>query len=235
MYYIKEFLLEEKDFDLYGNLLPFKVFDIFEKGATTHGELLGVGEKTMSEKNLFWVISQIKYKVIKNPKPEDRVVLKTWPIEPSGIGFLREYLILDSLGETLIMGSANWLTISRDDRKLKIGERVFPEMEFSKELNFGKKIPRLRETSTMEKVYSVTINKNHIDSNSHVNNKHYTTFIKDALGGFTGEIDLLQIDYIQEIMPDDSVEIFLCKNDKEYLIKGESNLKKHFLAKVIYK
>ena len=235
MYYYKNFTFAKEDFDNKGNILPFAVLDIFEKGAVAHGELLGAGEEAMKKKNLFWIISRLKYKTLCAVTYGEELTLKTWPLKPELTGFLREYLILNKKGETVIKGSANWLTLSRDERKLKIGQEVFPAMEFSSEVNFGKKIPRLRDFLNGEFIKEITPQAVNIDFNGHVNNKHYTSFILDALNGFSGIIDTFQIDYVQEIMPDDKVGIVISKSEKEVLVKGENKDKKHFYAKINYK
>lgn len=235
MYYTEKFTFSEDAFLENGNILPFHILKVFEDAATAHGELIGVGENRMKELNLYWIISQLKYKVLKNISKGEELTIKTWPIKPGGIGFLREYLILDKNGDTVIMGSANWLTIGREDRKLKIGQKVFPPMEFSDEINFSNKIPRLRDFPGGEYAKSIIPESFHIDSNGHVNNKHYTSFIKNAIGGFIKAIDTFQIDYVQEIMPEDEVDMIVLKNENEVLIKGENKDKKHFYAKIEYK
>lgn len=234
MYYKEKITLNDNAFDNFGNIIPFHVLKIFQDAATAHGTLLGVGEERMKELNLFWIISQLKYEVVK-PTKERELWVKTWPLEPGNVGFLRNYLILDSKEEVVVKASANWLTVSRDERKLKIGRKVFPPMEFAKELNFGKKIPRLRDFEDGSFALDIVPKNIHIDSNGHVNNKHYTTFISEATGGFEGVISTFQIDYALEIMPGDKVDIIVHKNDKEVLFKGESSDRKHFYARIEYK
>ncbi len=235
MYYTDTFIYGKEDFDEKGNLLPYKVLEVFENGAIAHGELIGVGEKAMREKNLFWIISTLKYQVLRAVPANERLTLKTWPKKPGLVSFQREYLILNQNGEIVIKGSANWLTISRDERKLKAGQKIFPDMEFSDEVTFLKKIPRLRDFDNGILLNSVIPEPCHIDSNGHVNNKHYTSFILNALKGFSGIIDTFQIDYVQEIMPKDKVDIIILNRENEVLAKGEGADKKHFYAKIQYK
>lgn len=232
-YYYEKFTLSDEDFDKQGNLLPFKILEIFEKGAIAHGELLGAGEAAMKEKNLFWVISRLKYKVLKPADKKGELTLKTWPLKPSFAGFLREYVLYDENEEAVIKASANWLTLSRDERKLKLGQQVFPDMEFSDEINFDKRIIRIRDFEG-EPVKNIIPKKEYIDSNGHVNNKHYTDFMLEALDGLSGVVDSFQIDYVQEIMPSDKVEISVARNENEVLVKGEGNGKKHFFGKIIF-
>lgn len=235
MYYEEKITFKNECFNKKGNILPFFILEIFERVACVHGEKLGVGFSDLREKNLLWIVSQIKYQVEKSIIPEEELTIKTWPLEPKRVGYGREYLIKNRGGEIVIKGSSNWLTIGSDDRKLKIGENVFPEMEFLTDTNFNGKIQRLREAGDFVKVNEVIPEKCHIDSNGHVNNKHYTTFILDALKEFDEVIDTFQIDYIQEIMPEDKVSVYVLKSEKETMLKGGEEDKKNFLAKIIYK
>ncbi len=231
MIYENKFTFLEQNFDNLGNVHPFYVLDIFEKSATSHGEIIGVGEETMREKNLYWIISRIKYEVLKPLKPDTEYVIKTWPLKPTKLNFQREYVILTKEGKEVIKGTANWLTIDRSERKLVIGAEVFPEMEFCDKVNFSSKVQRLRDFEGGEFKKEITLSKKHIDSNGHVNNKHYTTLIEDALGGFIKEIKTFQIDYVAEIMENDKVSVFASYEDDKILVKGESD-KKNFLGKI---
>lgn len=231
MIYENKFTFTKENFDIRGNVHPFYILDIFEKSASAHGERIGVGEEKMSKNNLFWIISRLKYEVLKPLKPDAEYIIKTWPLKPTKLNFQREYLILDMDGNEVIKGSANWLTIDRKERKLVIGADVFPDMEFCENVNFSSKIIRLRDFDNGEFQKEITLTKEHIDSNGHVNNKHYTTFIEDALGGFLKEIKTFQIDYVAEIMENDKVSVFSSYEDGKILVKGESD-KRNFIAKI---
>lgn len=231
MIYENKFVFPDKSTDKRGNIRPFYILDIFEKSASAHGEIIGAGEEKMREKNLFWIISRIKYEVLKTIIPNTEYIIKTWPLKPTKLNFQREYLICDREGNEVVKGSANWLTMERTERKLVIGADVFPEMKFYDKVNFTKKVQRLRDFEDAKFISALTPNKNHIDSNGHVNNKHYTTFIEDALGGFLQEIKTFQIDYIAEIMENDNLSIYSFSDNEKTLVKGESD-KINFIAKI---
>lgn len=233
MVYTEEFILDRNAFDGKGNIYPFLILDIFEKAACGHAETIGVGADEMAKKNLFWIISSILYEVTGDVICGEKLVIKTWPLKPKLLFNPREYVIYNSKGETVVKGSANWLTIDRETRKLNMSKDVFPEMEFLTETNFAGKIPRLRNFDGGKKVMEVVPSEKHIDSNGHVNNKHYTTFIFDALSGFKGKIKTFQIEYVAEIMPDDKVFISTVENGNETLVKGESD-KLNFSSKIVY-
>lgn len=235
MYYEEKFCFTNDSFDNKGNIFPFFILKIFEKAACIHGEKLGVSFSDLIKKNLLWIVSQIKYQVIKSILPNEELTIKTWPLEPKRLGYTREYLVTNQTGEIVIKGSSNWLTIDSEDRKLRIKENVFPKMEYMTCENFGGKIPRLRETGEFIKVNDIVPDKTHIDSNGHVNNKHYTTFISDAIKEFDGVIGTFQIDYIKEIMPEDKVSVYVLKNENETMIKGGEDNNKNFVAKIEYK
>ena len=231
MIYENEFNFSSECFDNKGNVRPFYILDVFEKSATAHGEIIGVGEEKMSKKNLYWIISRIKYQVLNQINPCETYIIRTWSLKPTKLNFQREYLILTKDGKEVIKGTANWLTIDRTDRKLVIGADVFPKMDFCDKVNFSDKVQRLRDFENAEFKMKIIPNKNHIDSNGHVNNKHYTTFMEEALGGFFGKIKTFQIDYIAEIMESDELSVFAFSDNEKTLVKGESD-KRNFIAKI---
>ena len=185
----------------------------------------------MKEKNLFWIISRIKYEVLKPLKADTEYVIKTWPLKPTKLNFQREYLILDKDGSEVVKGSANWLTMDRATRRLVIGAAVFPDMEFCDAENFSSKVMRLRDFDNGEFKKEITLTKEHIDSNGHVNNKHYTTLVEEALNGFSSTLKSFQIDYVAEIMENDKVSVYTLNENEAIFVKGETD-KINFIAKI---
>lgn len=234
MIHYENFTLPKEAFDNFENPLPYYILEIFEKGACEHGVRLGVSFEDMRKRELMWVIASTYYEICGKITPDEEYKLKTWPVKPGRIGYEREYLILDKEDKVIVKGTSNWLTTGLIDRKLKLGVNVFGIREYHDERVFGEGIKRLREEDSFPSK-EITPSDEHIDSNGHVNNKHYTTFLYDALGGFSGKVKSFDINYVTEIMPGDKVMVSVKKEEGYDFIKGEVNGSKSFLAKINYK
>ena len=78
-----EFRLTVGDKDLYDNITPYCISNLFQEVASLHAIELGVGYEVMNEKKLAWIIARNKITIIDNSKLKDTVKVKTWPL-PNG-------------------------------------------------------------------------------------------------------------------------------------------------------
>ena len=218
--YSEAAVLSAKYFDNHGNVLPAVVLDLFQKAAGHHAEHLGVGFEAMLAKNLLWVVTQIKYQVLKAIEPDQPLTVTTWPLPPARLGFDREYLITDKSGEVLIKGTSKWMQIDAAERKLVPGTNVYPLTEYRTDKNFEEKIRRIRDFETIGKICRIIPDESTIDSNNHVNNAEYAGFAYRALDDFGGIIESFQIDFLHEVMLGQPLDVGYAVSDKLTLVKG---------------
>ncbi len=230
--------LRTNDCDCRGNIMPFAVLDIFQTVAGRHAEELGCGFDTLYKKGLLWVLVRVKYRVIKSPKPYDTVKVTTWPLPPSKLTLQREYLISDSQGNPLIIGSSQWTTLNKETRKLAPACNVYnlsPE-DFCLTQNFEGKFSRVPIFEPDTQGVLAQPGYCDIDRNGHVNNTKYINLLLNAFPPKENEIiKELQIDYHKELLRDDSVCIFKGAAENAHLFVGQSSKgEKIFLAKTQY-
>lgn len=219
-----------------GNIRPSEVLEIFQNAATAHAEELGVGFDKMLEKNILWVVTQVKYQVCGEIKSGQNGVVTTWPSAPSRAGFERDYLISDENGRVLIKGVSNWVLIDAKERTLVPAFNIYPSDEYCTDKNFEQRTRRLRDFDAESKGYEVTPKESTIDRNGHVNNAKYADFVEEALGGFGGKIDVFQMDFIHEVMPGEHLKLYYTSEEKVTLIKGcAEDETRRFGCSVIYK
>lgn len=236
MKYTEKIVLGVGITDKKGNMHPSEMLDIFQNVATAHAEKLGVGFAKMIEKNLLWVVTQIKYQVCGEIKEGQEVVVITWPSAPSRAGFERDYLVCDEGGNTLIKGVSNWVLMDANERTLSHLVDVYPSDEYCTDKNFEQRTRRLRDFEAEGKGYDVTPKESAIDRNGHVNNAKYADFVEEALGGFDGVIDIFQIDFIHEVMPGMRLKLYCESEENSVRIKGSSEEgNRMFGCSVIYK
>lgn len=215
----EKMILRENCFDAHGNLLPREVLFLFETLAGHHAEALGVGFSAMLERNLLWVIRNIRYQVCGELVPGSEVVGMTWPLPQTKVGFVREYLICDAAGNALIKGTSGWVLIYADTRQLAVAAEVYPDGEYCLEKNFADKTRRISDFAA-EEAMVIYPDASSIDANEHVNNTCYADFAHRALGDFGGRIDTFQIDYQREVLCGEEIRLYAAKNEGSALVKG---------------
>ena len=217
-----DYTLRANDFDKYDHILPSSVLSIFQDAAGRHGEEIGVGFNDMLERNYLWVIVRVKYEVKKAPKRYQKVTIKTWPFEPKRFSYRREYLIIDESGETLIIGSSEWVIIDSVKRSLVSAPNLYNvNGEYYEEMLIDKKIGKVPDFEAEGAPHTVTPAFTELDLNNHVNNTKYANYVLDAINPQENDVvKSFQIDYRKEVLQGSPLEIFYKRQEDGILAKG---------------
>ncbi len=226
--------LNSSMFDLNDKIKPSAILEIFQDVAGFHVEKLGVGFKDLLEKGLLWVVTRIKFDVIKSPVPYQEVVAETWPHQSGKIDFDRDFLIKSNDGKVLIKGTSKWCVISLKTRKFALPTCIeYPEGSmFYDKVNYDE---RFVKTASIERKriadFSHVVEFHEIDHNKHLNNAFYATYVFDTMK--SDEFSHMQINFISECKLDDKIEVFKEKQeDGSVLLSGYSNGVLKFSAEV---
>ncbi len=219
------FNLRTSDFDCRKKLLPGAVLDIFQEVAGLHSEALGVGLKDMQKNELMWVLVNVRYKVLKEPKLHQKVLVKTWPLPPDRISYRREYEILDEEGNTLILGSSEWVTVHSTRRRIMPAKPLYTlkETEFCSRLCFEEKGTKIKPFETQGDGFEICPRYCDIDLNGHVNNTKYANFVMDALSP-ERTIKAFQIDYHKEVFAGCDLKIHSTSCEDYTIALGKNGL-----------
>lgn len=220
--YINEIELRTSDFDCYRRLLPSAILDIFQVAAGKHADELNCGSSVLAKENLLWVLVRTKYEVISNPQLFQKVVVKTWPITPSRLGFKREYLMEDLSGNPLVKGSSDWVIINGETRRMVPTANIYPaDMEYIQQTMFEEKLTKISDFEAEDDGIFIRAGFSMLDINNHVNNTKYANFAVDALEPKENEvIKTFQIDYRHEVQMGDNLNVFAGRARDLALVKG---------------
>lgn len=203
------------------------IFDAFQDIAAIHVNYMSLSAQELYDKfNLLWVLSKEKAKIYRLPKQNETITIKTWPLKPSAVRFVREYSILSESGETLICGTSDWCLIDATTRQLKVSSSIPYPTELSDERAgagaFTK--PDLSGEFEPRLTYKVTLSD--VDFNDHTNNVCY---IRQIVNAFTPDefyamdIDEIETHFYKETRYGDEIAVLRKKTDTGYVIKCESN------------
>lgn len=220
--YITKVKLFNSYFDCNDKLKPTSIFNLFQDVACVNGEQLGVGFTEMLNKNLYWVLSRVKYDIIIAPKVDEEVFVETWPCEKGRIDFDRDFLIKNLNGEVLIMGTSKWCVISTITRSLERTDNVIYNSPCLTIRNYTEKFVKTESLPLGDNpdfVHTVTFSE--IDHNKHLNNVNYATYVTNTLTDYY--FNHLQINFISECKLGDEIKVFKKQTDEGYLISGYVN------------
>ena len=215
--------LRTSDFDTCGNIKPSSVLDLFQEAAGAHAVELGCGFDDLVKKELLWVVTKVKYKVLKDVPMHCSVTVCTWPSKPSRVAFEREYKILDENGDTLIIGTSQWTIMHKEKRTLVLVNDIYPLSDFCEDKNFDEKLAKVPDFETADFEREILPVYSELDRNGHVNNIRYADYVLNCIEPKDKKICDFQIDFHREIKKDVPVLVSAKQNDSVYLAKGTSN------------
>lgn len=234
----KEYYLRASDFDKFDQIKPSAVLDLFQDAAGQHAEEIGVGFKSMLNRSYMWVLTRIKFNIITNPKSYQKVLVKTWPLEPNRINYRREYSIENENGEKLIVGSSEWVVIDSEKRRFVSMPDLYTFSQgFKTEKMFEEKLSKIRDFETVNQPYCVVAGFSELDVNNHVNNTKYANYVLDAVNpDKKEELEFFQIDYRKEVFSKDKIFVYHTKEENTVLAKGQNEIGETlFACKLEYK
>ena len=206
MKYETKMTLFDSYFDANDNLSPKSILSIFQDVAARHADDIGVGVKTMIEKNLYWVLSRVKFDILKMPKPTQTVIVQTWPHEKGRIDFDRDMKILSEDGEFLIIATSKWCVIDTVARKLQRTDNVDYIGEICPDKNYEDRFDKISvaaEDKQLSFIHKVKFSD--LDHNGHMNNTNYATLVLNAVSNKI--IKHFEINFINECLLDDEIVI----------------------------
>ena len=215
-------------FDLNDNLTAKSVLSIFQDVASTHAEEIGVGFKTMLDKNLYWVLSRVKFDILKMPCVNQTVIVETWPHEKGRIDFDRDFKILSLDNEVLIVGTSKWCVIDTVNRSLQRTDNVNYVGEYCLDVNYTDRFNKISlPEESLEQKFVHTVGFCDLDHNKHMNNTNYANLVLNATTNKT--FKHFEINYVNECKLNEQITVSNVVCDGEYVV-GSVNDKTAFIA-----
>ncbi len=206
------------------------MIDVFQDCSCFHSDDLGVGFDYLIPIDLVWIINYWEIEILRRPKYGERLMAGTFPYDFKGFfGYrnfcLREYDKDGNPGEQIVKANSLWLLMDwKNMRPAKVTEAMKNayELEPRLDMTYGSRKINIPDVPG-EQLESVTVGRQHLDSNGHVNNGQY---VKIAMASLTYPDDLkgFRAEYREQAHLGDVITPVLYKTDSEMVVAltGES-------------
>jgi acyl-ACP thioesterase len=194
-------------------------FDYFQEAAINHAEILGVGRESMARTGQGWILARMSVLLDRRPEFRETVTVRSWPRGWEKLFAIRDYDFRDASDTPIVRARSCWLIIDIEKRRPLRPQAVMdtlPRNEGIDALPSG--AAGLEARDTLIKAGERKAAYSDVDYNGHVNNARYIQWIQDAvrpelLEG-AGKMRL-DINYLSEIKPGETTEIFSAPLDGE--------------------
>ena len=183
-----------------------------QESTRSHARSSDFGYEDMIDKNLLWVLSRLKIKILSYPKWDEIIYIQTWTKGTEKLFAFRDFNILNAQKDIIGSIGSSWLLLDlnshRPQRLTQFSNHytIIPG-KHAVESN-AEKLPSL-ENPEINPVFSVRYSD--LDQNKHVNNVKYIEWILDS---YTIEhrrlydIVTFEINFLGEAVAGD--DIFIC-------------------------
>ena len=232
--YTKTYRLKNKDVDYYRRLRTSRMMEMFQEASIAHTEQLGMGREKTLDKGLLWTVVQQYAAVERMPEYDDEILVESWPGKTRHVLFPRYYRITDREGNVLVKGSAMWLLIDQDTRKM-----VFPDpygIAIEEEVTGSEcELPPLLRKQEYDAAVPFTVGYSVCDLNRHMNNARYYDAAEDLIPLEVHERKLRTVlcEYKAEIPYGLTVRLETKAAGNTWYIAGISD-KVHFRMELVY-
>lgn len=224
MTFDKLYELRGSDFDCYDRIRPASVLDLFQDVAGIHAQRLNIGADTLLERNIIWVLTKARYRLVGIPHRYESVRVHTWPLPPSRVNCRREYLIETVDGQPLVQGCSDWVLVHSEKRRVLPAGDLYPAGEdYCQETFFPGRLAKVPAFVPQGEGLTVTPSFTQLDINGHVNNTRYADYVMDALCPEKAmSVKELQIDYHRELLCGVPVQLYVQRDGESVLARGIS-------------
>lgn len=177
-YYEKEYIVQSSDVDMFRRLRVSRLFTFMQEAAIHHTEQLGAGRAKTLDRGFLWVVTMQHAEIKRLPVYDDRIKLISYPGKTMHVMFPRYYSVVDENNEEIIRGSALWMLMDMNTRKM-----IFPDAEGividAAESGNEYPLPKPIKPEETDTEYSLTVPFSFSDINGHLTNTKYFDIAED--------------------------------------------------------
>lgn len=167
--------------DKNGQLRLRTLFNFFQDLADFHADEMGLGFHFCTMHGIGWIGGAYHVQINRLPVWEDKIILSTWPSDTTAVTGIRDFQMTDENGNVLINASSQWVLVDTQKMRPVSVVKHVGAYELVRERALETAFSSLPLLERMNKKVCVSIRRDDIDINNHVNNAVYPSIVIDSL------------------------------------------------------
>lgn len=227
MFVEQEYFIGYRDVNINEELTNTGLLAFLENNAGKHSSL--VGNNLISDVHT-WMLLSWKVKVIKRPKFNDIIRVKTWSRKIEKFYAFRDFEVYDKNNEIIAVASSKWVYLDIEKGKIvKVPEETAASYDSEEIYSFEegeREFSKLKEPEIFINTISFPITRSMIDSNRHLHNIYYMDMAKEVLPKEIyeqKELNEFEVMYKKEIKYGDIPKVFYSKENDFHIVTIKSN------------
>lgn len=197
----------------------------------------GLTHEFLWENNMVFLVSRMSFHIYEYPENQVPIVSSTWEKGKKGAMFLRGFAIKSPDGKLYAEGTAGWILVNPDTRKIiKPALFQYPMPQIMDRETKAVDIGRI-SCEDAELIGSRHVRISDLDGNGHVYNANYADMATDAFSQHIYEKDVenFRINFVSEAKFGDIISLWGKVDDKKAIIIGKIEDKTCFETEFIFK
>ncbi len=171
--------ITENDFNEDGSVKLSSLLFFCQEAATQHADVIGIGMDALLEKNIIWVLTKMKIRIVGEVAPGEGYYVMTYPRAVKSRFCPRDYYLYNPYGELVVVGSAMWSLVDWTTRKVMRATEIDFGGTFREDEAFPEGFEKVRVKEPVH-VMEYTVAESDMDANEHTNNCRYADMISMA-------------------------------------------------------
>ena len=227
MFVEQEYFIGYRDVNINEELTNTGLLAFLENNAGKHSSL--VGNNLISDVHT-WMLLSWKVKVIKRPRFNDIIKVKTWSRKIEKFYAFRDFEVYDNNNEIIAIASSKWIYLDMEKGKIvKVPEETAASYDSEEIYSFEegeREFAKLKEPENFENMVEFSIIRSMIDSNKHLHNIYYMDMAKEVLPKDIyeqKELNEFEIMYKKEIKYGETPKVCYSYENNSHIITIKSN------------
>lgn len=215
--YTNEYFVESYFCDYTDHMSMWGLSRLFQTVAEEHTTLTHICYYDLIKNQKAWVLSRMYYQLFRMPHYGTKVNLSTWSRGVDGLFDARDFQMTTPEGELLASATAYWVVIDVNTRHVaRLHEIMDGYIHHEACATDKERLSKLRMQPMDEtcKVEQFNVKPSMLDHTGHVNNCEYVRWVDDNLPSGK-RIKTIEVAYVAETRPGESVEIRRCQVDDD--------------------
>lgn len=194
------------------------VINYFQDCSTFHSEDTGLGIEHLETSRQVWLLSSWQVVINRYPDQNEEIEICTWPYDFKGFYGYRNFLMKDRTGSPLAYANSIWIFMSMETgHPIRLTEKEKAGYPPEPKLDMEYAPRKITVPKDCLPAGTLTIRREQIDTNQHVNNCQYIRMAQEYLpSGFT--IRQVRAEYKKSAVYQDTVLVRLNQSAGRYII-----------------
>ncbi len=168
--------------DIHGHVSIQTLCNYLQEVAGNHAEALNVSVERLRPDHLAWVLARLHVKVSAYPKWGETVRIESWPTGEDGLYALRDFLVFNEAGQSIIQATSAWLVMQTEQKRPMRIPKYVRDIELPQRPRALKKsFEKLAPPSNAVHQSSFAVRYSDLDLNAHVNNTRYVEWLVESM------------------------------------------------------